>query len=188
MKRHLLIATVFLLAGAVVNVAVAWGCWASSEWWRAPQQPYTFTYARVMRTWDRYTNGRPWQLAGEIDRTVTVTDMVFTDWDPTLPRDSRRELRVSQAGFPMRSVARISFKRIAPVPLDEFSELIWLGFAVNTLVYAVVLWLLSGGPFRLRRFIRVKRALCPKCAYPMGESAVCSECGTALPERAGVAT
>ncbi len=26
MKRRLLIAAIFLLAGAVVNVAVAWGC------------------------------------------------------------------------------------------------------------------------------------------------------------------
>ncbi len=57
---------------------------------------------------------------------------------------------------------------------------IWPGFAVNTLFYAVVLWLLIPGPFALRRFIRVKRGLCPACAYPMGESDVCSECGKAL--------
>ncbi len=65
---------------------------------------------------------------------------------------------------------------------------LWPGFAVNTLFYAAVLWLLILGPFALRRFIRVKRGLCPKCAYPMGELAVCSECGKALPGRAKVAT
>ena len=65
---------------------------------------------------------------------------------------------------------------------------IWPGFGVNTLFYAAVLWLLIPGSFVLRRFIRVSRGLCPACAYPMGESAVCSECGKALPGRARVAT
>ncbi len=62
------------------------------------------------------------------------------------------------------------------------------GFAVNTIVYARILWLLLLGPFALRRFIRLKRGLCPACAYPRGESAACSECGKALPKRARVAT
>ena len=57
------------------------------------------------------------------------------------------------------------------------------GFIANTLFYAAILWLLIRGPFALRRFLRVRRGLCPKCAYPMGESAVCTECGIALPRR-----
>ncbi len=40
------------------------------------------------------------------------------------------------------------------------------------------------GPFSLRRFLRVRRGLCPTCAYPMGESAVCTECGRDVPKRA----
>ena len=60
---------------------------------------------------------------------------------------------------------------------------IWPGFAVNTLFYAVVLWMLICGPFVLRRFIRVKRGRCVKCGYPMGESAACSECGRLPPAR-----
>ena len=40
------------------------------------------------------------------------------------------------------------------------------------------------GPFVLRRFLRVRRGLCPKCAYPMGESSVCTECGKPLAKRA----
>ena len=38
---------------------------------------------------------------------------------------------------------------------------IWPGFAINTLFYAAILWLLIRGPFALRRFIRVKRGRCP---------------------------
>ena len=45
-----------------------------------------------------------------------------------------------------------------------------------------------GGLRALRRVLRVRRGLCPKCAYPMGESAVCSECGQALPKRLRPAT
>ena len=62
---------------------------------------------------------------------------------------------------------------------------LWVGLIVNTLFYAGILWLLIWGGITLRRFIRVKRGRCPKCAYPMGESAVCSECGRALPTRRG---
>ena len=58
-----------------------------------------------------------------------------------------------------------------------------VGFAINTIFYAAFVWLLICGPFVLRRFLRVRRGLCPKCAYPMGESAVCTECGIALPRR-----
>ena len=66
------------------------------------------------------------------------------------------------------------------------------GFVVHTLLSAVVLWLLICGPSEfgrlIRRFSRTRRGLCPKCAYPMGESAVCTECGKTLPGPARVAT
>ncbi len=65
---------------------------------------------------------------------------------------------------------------------------LWLGFAVHTIFYATILWLLIYGVFVLRRFIRLKRGLCPACAYPRGASDVCSECGKALPQQAKPAT
>jgi hypothetical protein len=65
---------------------------------------------------------------------------------------------------------------------------IWSGFAVNTIFYAAILWLLIPGAFVLRRFLRRRRGLCPACAYPMGEGAVCTECGIELPCRTRPAT
>ena len=62
-------------------------------------------------------------------------------------------------------------------------EPMWPGFAINTIFYATLLWLLIPGPFALRRFLRLRRGLCPRCAYPMGESSVCTECGITLPRR-----
>jgi hypothetical protein len=56
---------------------------------------------------------------------------------------------------------------------------IWPGFAINTLFYAGILRLTWGGfaaPFALRRRRRIKRGLCPACAYPVGDSSVCTEC------------
>ena len=60
---------------------------------------------------------------------------------------------------------------------------IWPGFAINTIFYSAILWLLFAVPGWVRRTRRIKRGLCPACAYPIrgGSSAVCTECGTPLP-------
>jgi hypothetical protein len=71
-----------------------------------------------------------------------------------------------------------NFPRVLPL------HPIWPGLFVNTLFYAAILWSLIPGSFALRRLIRRRRGLCPACAYPMGEVAVCSECGEPLPKRA----
>ena len=58
---------------------------------------------------------------------------------------------------------------------------IWPGFAINTIFYAAILWLLTLGPFTARRMIRRKRGLCLKCGYDLrgtsGGGGVCPECG-----------
>jgi hypothetical protein len=60
---------------------------------------------------------------------------------------------------------------------------IWPGFAINTVFYAGILWLLFAVPYALRRRRRIKRGLCPACAYPVGENDVCTECGRTLKVR-----
>ena len=62
---------------------------------------------------------------------------------------------------------------------------LWPGFAVNTLFYAVILWMLFAAPLALRRRRRIKRGLCPACAYPVGDSSVCTECGKQVTPRRG---
>lgn len=55
-----------------------------------------------------------------------------------------------------------------------------LGFAVNSLLFAAIpaapVFLL--GP--IRRALRLRAGLCPRCKYPIGPSPVCTECGHAL--------
>jgi len=54
---------------------------------------------------------------------------------------------------------------------------IWPGFAINTIFYAMILWGLFATPGMIRRRWRVRRGKCPACGYPVGTSAVCTECG-----------
>ena len=210
-KRRLLILAVFLLAGAVMNVVVAWGCRLAV---RGPQRfspAYQPSDASTTAWWnENKPEGVTDELAGFaiMKRFGWTRDMLHGDDGGIfriLPsgnihitgqmQDVHMVMRVT-AGLPMRSLLGHSWSRKgATIQQSGIITRRWLpylpmwpGFIVNTLLYAVVLWLLSGGSFRLRRLIRVRRGLCPKCAYPRGESDVCSECGKALPGRAKVAT
>ena len=60
-------------------------------------------------------------------------------------------------------------------------RVLWPGFAINTIFYAAILWVVFFAPGRIRRTIRRRRGLCPACAYPIGTSPICTECGAAVP-------
>jgi hypothetical protein len=60
---------------------------------------------------------------------------------------------------------------------------IWPGFAINTIFYAAILWLLFATPGFVRRRLRARRGQCPACAYPVGASNVCTECGRPVTPR-----
>jgi len=53
------------------------------------------------------------------------------------------------------------------------------GFAINTVFYGALLWMLWLSPFVVRRVIRRKRGHCIKCGYDLrGDfSTGCPECG-----------
>lgn len=52
------------------------------------------------------------------------------------------------------------------------------GLVSNTVVYAMLLWVPIRGFLLVRRQLRWRRNLCLACAYPIGSSPVCTECGT----------
>jgi len=54
------------------------------------------------------------------------------------------------------------------------------GFAINTVFYAAILWMLFAALGFVRRRIRARRGQCSACAYPIGTSDVCTECGRAV--------
>ena len=197
MKRPLLIIAVCLLLGAVVNVAVAWGASISTP---------THIALRVYLV-DLFPEEEA-KVPGNRYDGPTVTLTVLHGWGAGAPRVSTFPHIFVESGWPTRSMEGsmlpdgslvesylLTQANVGPVdyrllPLRPT----WPGFPVNTLFYAAILWLLAWSPFTLRRFLRVRRGLrlrrglCPKCAYPMGESSVCTECGVALPHRRRMAT
>jgi hypothetical protein len=60
---------------------------------------------------------------------------------------------------------------------------LWPGFAINALFYAAMLWIMFAAVSVLRRWRRIRRGVCPNCAYPVGRSEVCSECGRSVVPR-----
>lgn len=207
MRRRLFIIVIFLLAGATVNVVVAWGCaaWSSADgshignyqvcelqhleqWWRDhapagitdsklhPLERQELVRALVLRSFGaEYARGQTNHDVGNIRPRVASLRRGRFSW-PCLAMEwstwgryrmeARDMLRAGGYELPLRPI--------------------WPGFAVNTLFYAAVLWLLIWGPFALRRLVRKQRGLCPACGYPVGGLATCTECGRPLPERAVV--
>ena len=195
MKRRLLIIAVFLLLGAVVNVGVAYSCvfWApdwpggssvdlpaGSDWVREPGA-----------SWPAPNKGFASSAFGHSIVTRSATTKPGIAYHQTIIqfgwpfRTVELEVRVvggriqERIGLGGQIPATPLFPRHRYLPFHPF----WPAFIANTLFYATLLWLLTVGLFALRRFLRMKRGLCPKCAYPMGESPVCTECGRLLPKR-----
>ncbi len=202
-KRPLLIVAVFLLAGAVVNVAVAWGCSKFSE----PGGPTNSAPSAEDEAWLVGIAPLPrWQHWEAFDLTTftsfgyklrIVTARVWVEDGPNVTKGAIGVRRV--VGWPGASV-QLSIVQVQrdksgtrvttdhavgrfrfPWRSASGFDILWAGFAINTAFYAAVLCLLTGGSLVLRTFIRLKRGLCPACAYPRGESDVCSECGKPFP-------
>jgi hypothetical protein len=245
MKRRLFKLVVFLLLGAIVNVAVAWGCvmWLqppvaganNKVAWRQHQgqAPAEGWLLQRRETWGitRFigTGQRP-KYSYPLDQNVpgfypAWSDMprLLKERDADLDRDRRRQnqgmtveglaattFMEDAAGWPMRALRSrwamesqsapnapgwsfwhdsIALNAVGPaaavgIPLDNQRALplrpIPLGFVINMLFYAAIFWLVFGGPFDLRRHYRRRRNLCLHCAYPIGTSEVCTECGKSL--------
>jgi hypothetical protein len=194
---------VFLLLGAIVNVAVAWGCtwWASGD--RLNFDPGGFQArmtAEELRSLNAGEVEAPivgaWQDHSSVGVLVREASLVHTDWLKVGLFDEEGGLHPLglsvQAGLPFHTlggwtnlkesrdswVLRIPGRATGSWP-DPALPLrpLWPGFGVNTMFYAGILWLLFAAPFALRRRRRIKRGLCPACAYPVGDSEVCTECG-----------
>ena len=250
MKRRLTKLVVFLLLGAIVNVAVAWGCAAwirisrdpnvprsGDEFLRSPKVTELEWRAAVWRRPGviRILSFRPhnYEVEGEapgssfyIINTLTQTPAWEVSWDDLpIPRWSRvygKSANVADPwtliedarGWPIYSMRSSFFvdqngnivshdwisalqlsQAINSFPsfnMSDWSEPraipfipIFPGFAINTIFYAAILWLLTLGPFTARRMIRRKRGHCIKCGYDLrghsgGGGEACPECGQEL--------
>lgn len=183
---------VFLLLGAIVNVAVAWGLAIAGS----GVGNLAASSARKAETdfW-----GYPEAWPHEHDFRY----LGFTATELRLPREEKRTdggwhaaFRI-EAGLPLQSLGGVVRGRsqhgqrkpsqhdaILTVPGDTTWLLPygvnWPRFVANTLFHAALLGLMIFGPLTARATLRRKRRLCVACAYPIGISPVCTECGTAV--------
>ena len=202
MRRRLTKLVIFLLLGAVLNVAVAWGC---TRW------PHTFSFgdeftrdendalwrAHGPSRWTKFLTGgmqrRSWHRFGRTSWALGsgfLGDPTPYAWSGMSGTSSSEYFWVLQAGWPLRCLrsrgrwsamdlwyprSSIQTAGLRSMPLWP----IWPGFAVNTLFYAAILWLLPLGSCTARRMIRRKRGLCVACGYDLSHAdhEACPECG-----------
>ena len=234
LKRPLLIIVIFLLLGAVVNVAVAWGCavWMNPRLCDARQRVGVDGEGEGYVRWiifERDTTGALSVISNWRDigmggsgyggfhngsaRPLVPAWAPFASPDHESPSHAYHYCVATARGWPYLSLAGGLHleMRNRGLPLIPHVDMFWAialdedrvddpnehldlrllpfrpllgGFALNTIFYAAILWLLIPGPFAFRRFLRLRRGLCPRCAYPIGASAACTECGRELPKRA----
>ena len=214
MKRVAIKVILFLLLGAILNIALAWTlCQASGVGHDAADGSEELTDA-YRQVWQRYApHGfavQPDDLAPFTDRIGFRAFQMYADREDLDPVDHFVELAVIKvAGWPQDSLIGYEFLRmntsagITPAWVEHSNRFLrlrtkerpgdrptvwlpivplWPGFAINTIFYAAILWLLFAIPFALRRRRRIKRGLCPACAYDLrgNDSKTCPECGTAV--------
>jgi len=214
MKRRALHIFVLLLLGAIVNIAMAWGCgefmkhstkdvlpaerdkqfW--HEMWPERFDPFVHTtyedgfgvhYENIGCTIGRSTV----QDAGATKRLQMGFPAISLEGSIciiTLPPNKASvnvhrltKLRIPAIKRGWTSQYRLSRRGgFRALPIGP----VWPGFAINTIFYAAILWLMFFAPGTIRRTIRRRRGLCPACAYDLRGSASsqnCPECGAALP-------
>ncbi len=210
MKRRIITVLIFLLRGALINVAAAWGaCLANLYGDISEIEPDA-----VASLWSRYAPPH-WPApdsnynGGERAESFLRTFLRTGPHKPVAASDTGPDayfVHSVNVGWPLRSLEGGDAFTVAysEVNKDYLTNIyiwgrpdrdevwfpigvIWPGVVINTLFYAAILWILIRGPFVLRRYLRKKRGLCSACGYPRGKSSVCSECGAQLVDASSTA-
>jgi hypothetical protein len=207
-SRWIILIMAFLIAGAVINVAVA-------SWFALTTRPMPVRDFRglsrdeIRPLWEAWgpfpwselngpggmlqtTMGRELQII-EGDRSTDSEDVIQTyglgryryGW----PRRSLGLVIVRDPTLPSASrhlligglpVTDKPPDLDAPVVGAVPAQPLWGGFVVNTLVYALMLAFAFAIPIAVVRYVRHRRGRCIRCGYPLGASGVCTECGRSV--------
>jgi hypothetical protein len=214
MKRVTTKLVVFLLAGAIMNIAVAWGFAyqtrelvdhsmnritgedvSSDRWWivtcnrRLAFTSVSWWMARFPSPPVRRSPIHPRDVIPSWSHIPTSTQHIRDEDQPITGRRSKGvSYNAAAWGFPARTLwlqydsiyangADISGgwvvgSRYPPnrIPIALPLRPIWPGFAINTIFYAAVLWMLfavPGAVQRLRGGVRRKRGQCASCGYSL---------------------
>lgn len=185
----------WLLAGAIVSVAVAWGCalWVptgitTSVDYGVGVQPRLITGIPidahvVVSTREKigqHEKSIEWYVPGESRHVLVESNIIWyfeTGWPFPAQYTQMNQDGVVTGGLtpPDWLHPRVHKFLNRPLPLMP----IWPGILANTLFYTILFWLLAHGTFALRRHFRRMRGLCVKCACDLKgvEHVACPECG-----------
>ena len=185
MKRRIFKLVLFPLLGAVINVAVAWAIAARTPLYSNPVTLMTRAESRAFVTSrvGAANDDDPLGMQGSaFGATLTAVPYSRTDAEMTVyafAYDWRY-------GWPMRSLMTDANVSGAGRPETLPTRPIWPGFAINTIFYAGIVWVLfavPGVPRKLRRRMRAHRGRCVACGYDlrgqMAQSNSCPERGKA---------
>jgi hypothetical protein len=181
---------IFLTAGAIVNIAVAWtaiNLWRVWLYTGTPPPVTPMSHGDSALILSRYADPS-WSevsVRGSISNYPAFEAVIVH----STPVNPNWEFYRGRSGFPLYALAgQVDFTpaRTQAIGWMQIGSLefhfcpLWLGFVINTIVYAAILWLLFVTPRKVRQSIRRRRGLCPTCAYPIGTSKVCTECGLSV--------
>jgi hypothetical protein len=180
------------LAGAVMTVAMAWGCAA----WSKPRGPNFLAGDDV-----RWVRSVPNDWIDPVGRYVERSFGGYHDVASGHGPEQYAQLRLIQVGVPFLSfelVHLVNARRGTPgwgpghngIPMPRSLRdrvwagalpiaAIWPGFALDTAFYGTIVFLLWSAPGVIRRRARKRRGRCPACGYDLRGSAgsPCPECG-----------
>jgi hypothetical protein len=163
-KRRIFKLFVFLLLGAIINVAVAR---RYALHWGFPEKPMTSTGIEA----------RDVAEASLFGVRLTELNLQTGSWNSTT-WSVQQEMA---AGLPFHSMyaSRVDHYGISGPTQVLPKSIIWPGFAINTIFYAAIVWALFFAPGAVRRRVRRKRGQCAACGYSLREkvSRKCPECG-----------
>jgi hypothetical protein len=232
MKRRAFKLFVFVLAGAIINVAVAWGgaAYRGKSYLTAIGSRVKENRIYYGKVFEGRARSRIWLTQGaeastppaSINEALKATPRsgFILDWD-RLPAWCFWHDPVGQIAAPERwnsidcafgwPCLGLRFRIVGDANLHKTSQIdsrwgidlapssltafpvgtvyvhhalplrpLWPGFAINTIFYGALVWALFALPFLIRRKLRIKRGLCPACAYPVGTNESCTECGAAV--------
>lgn len=156
--------------------------------WHFPSGSRVKDILKVVRPWARPI-AAPWRfgLAWPHGRHHTMQAIVARGWPVTATWCMYTSHQAAGTLQPYRGGISLS-RRDALTNLDPGNRIflpclpVWPGFAINTLLYAVVTWGLFQVPFAIRRWRRGRLGRCTKCGYDLHglpQGAPCPECGAA---------
>ena len=164
---------------------VKWGQWSRDGWPPAPHESlHQSTFGMRFRKLIASVNSfDPTELSQdewrEKERNLKLFSIDSTECGWPLA-SMRVDLASESWGLPPKWNTRRGGWQMGRAWIPN--EPVVLGMLLNTIFYAALLWLPFAALGRVRRRRRIKRGLCPACAYDLrgNDSKTCPECGKAV--------